>query len=59
MQYHHSSIAKGYVRKGQPITMPYKGKYGNGMVKHIPNLECRIHGRVSTNYHIIEYYIEQ
>lgn len=55
--FHHSAVVRGgYVRKGHGYDEPYKGRFGKGIKKHIPNLEC---ARKSTYYHVIEYYIEQ
>lgn len=54
--FHHSAVVRGYVRKGHGYDEPYKGRFGKGVKRHIPNLEC---ARKSTYYHIVEYYIEE
>ncbi len=57
LDYHHSATRRGYIRKSAGYQSIYTGKFGEGIVKHIPNVEQDYHG--SNNYHVIEYYIEK
>lgn len=54
MKYHHRALQRGYQKKGEPFDEFYRGKFGTGFIKHIPNNECS----VSNNFHFIDYYIE-
>lgn len=56
--YHHSALRKGYL----PVTLDgmkeyYNGKFGEGFIECHANLRCRVHGKHSTNYYVIDYYI--
>jgi len=55
MKFHHSSLGKGYIAKGHGRDESYNGEFGVGFIKHIPNAECSVN---TTNYHVIEYYVE-
>lgn len=49
--YHHSAYALGYVRKDKDgWTEPYKGRFGEGVKKHVRST-------ISTRYHIVEYWV--
>lgn len=50
--YHHSALARGYVRVGRVIKADYNGRFGKGYTI------CRNNPR-STNYCFKDYYIEK
>jgi hypothetical protein len=54
--FHHSALERGYIGKKNGYNEYYKGLYGVGIKKHIPNCE-RAHTS-NTYYHYIEYYLE-
>lgn len=54
--FHHSSLAKGYVCKGCGWTENYRGIFGVGEKRHIPN---NIHKVDSNRFHIVEYWIRK
>lgn len=45
------SYRRGYIRKNHCIVVPYDGRYGNGYTVHT-------HRPKSTNYHIVQYFID-
>lgn len=49
-KFHHSALARGYVRVGHEVKEPYNGKFGRGY-KLYKNNPC------SSRYCIVEYYI--
>ena len=49
-KFHHSALARGYVRVGHEVKEPYNGKLGRGY-KLYKNNPC------SSRYCIVEYYI--
>lgn len=53
--YHHTARALGYVGVHGEYVTYYKGRYGEGFVKHLPSGKS---SRYSRYYHDIEYYIE-
>lgn len=55
LAFHHSALERGYIRKKNGYNEYYKGLYGVGIKKHIPNCEMT---RTSNTYHCIEYYLE-
>jgi len=54
LAFHHSALGRGYIGKRNGRSDYYKGLYGVGIKKHIPNCESS----VSNTYHYIEYYLE-
>lgn len=51
-EYHHTAMAKGYIRKSQDgLTEDYKGHFGEGKKIHRYTSE-------TTSYHPVEYWIE-
>ena len=53
--YHHSALARGYVRKCFGYREWYAGRFGQGFVEHEPTLDSSC----SCSYHQISYYIEK
>jgi hypothetical protein len=51
-KFHHSALARGYVRVGHEVKEPYNGKFGRGY-KLYKNNPC------SSRYCIVEYYIAE
>lgn len=54
LYFHHIATRRGYVGKNKGYDEPYKGRFGEGIIKHIPNLLGRVR---STYYHDIIYFI--
>lgn len=57
-KFHHSAFKRGYV----PMRMDgqreeYCGKFGVGYIIHNANLRKGLNGKMSNNYHVIDYYI--
>lgn len=52
LRFHHSALARGYVRVGETRKESYKGRFGTGekVYKHNPD---------SSRYCIVEYWIEE
>ena len=53
LHFHHIATRLGYVGKNAAYDEPYKGRFGEGIIKHIPNLLSRVR---STRYHDIIYF---
>ena len=51
LRFHHSALARGYIKVGMTVEKPYKGRFGVGkkILKNNPN---------SSRYYIVEYWIE-
>ena len=55
MSLHHTALCRGYIRTGGDYLEHYCGRFGNGIKKHLSNVETN----VGTNgFHLIEYYVE-
>ena len=53
LRFHHSALCKGYIRVGETIEVPYKGRFGVGKKKIYKN------NPLSSLYCIVEYWIEE
>ena len=51
---HHSSLARGYIKKDAGFYTQYSGKFGHGYVIHWPNA----HNSDSNQYHVVEYFVK-
>lgn len=58
VKYHHSAIARGYVRVGHQYDEEYNGRFGSGYIRHYES-KLGVHGRPSTSYHTISYFIKE
>lgn len=54
-QFHHWSLAKGYIPKGCTYDKEYVGRFGEGFTRHLSYCECP----VSRRYHVVEYWIKK
>lgn len=56
---HHVSSETGYIRNNVPTSViPYAGRFGKGYKVVYPNVFGLKDGKHSTNFHKVEYYIE-
>ena len=51
LRFHHSALARGYIKVGMTVEKPYKGRFGVGK-KILKN------NHVSSRFCIVEYWIE-
>lgn len=55
----HVASVNGYIRKNVPISViPYDGRFAEGYKVVYPNVYGLKNGKHSTNFHRVEYYIE-
>lgn len=57
LEFHHRASRRGYVTKDGGYDEIYSGKFGEGIIRHIPNVQADVNG--SNNYHVIDFYIEK
>lgn len=57
LEFHHRASRRGYIRKNDGYDVVYSGKFGEGIIRHIPNVQADVNG--SNNYHVIDFYIEK
>ena len=52
LTYHHTALARGYIRVGETRTESYNGRFGHGekLFRHNPN---------SSRFCLVDYYIEE
>lgn len=56
LKYVTFSEVRGYMNVNLTTIHPYNGKYGKGFVRVVP---CYYNGKLSTNYMIIQYWVEK
>lgn len=57
LEFHHRASRRGYIRKNDGYDEVYAGKFGEGIIRHIPNVQADVNG--SNNYHVVDFYIEK
>lgn len=54
LNYHHTSIARGYVAVDSTWYEEYDGRFGKGVIEHEETLHSRMR---SNSHHFVHYYI--
>ena len=54
LTYHHTSVARGYVKVNGTWYEEYEGRFGKGVIEHEETLHSRMKGN---SHHFVHYYI--
>ena len=54
LEYHHSAIMQGYVAKAGIKTTGYRGRFGSGVVVHLPTTQLY---NKTKRFHPVEYWL--
>lgn len=57
LMFHHTASQRGYICKGHERDEYYKGRFGEGIIRHKQNATFGSPNN-SKQYHFVEYYIE-
>ena len=56
LEYHHSSVSRGYESVKRIRKESYKGKFGEGYILHLPTIISNVRGN---SFHQINYYVKK